>query len=155
MVLALPSVVLDRKVRGLCRNPYPGHPKGCPNFGNRPHCPPDAPLFQDVFDLGRPVFAVYNEFDLAAHVRRMKRRHPGWSPRQLRCVYYWQPGARAMLRQQVEAFLAEHDGYGYTGCPEGLGVHVTETLARAGLELEWPVKRIARQVALAAVPLEA
>jgi len=147
--------VVDYEVRSLCSKPYPGHPNGCPNFGRR-GCPPDAKLFDQYFDLNQPVYAVVNEFDLAAHVDRMRAKHPDWSQRQLVCCRYWQTRARKQLRAKIDrAFQALHfpkdsSGYVIVNCPEAMGVNVTETLMTEGIILEWPPKKIARQVALIA-----
>lgn len=149
-LVQLPAVILDKRVRGLCAKPYPLHPKGCPNFGKRETCPPQARLYQDVYDLSAPVYAVVNEFDLGGHVGRMREAHPDWSDRQCRCVLYWQGGARKALKQRIAEALRDPRCAGYRAetCPEAMGVNVTETLRRAGIELEWPPVRTARQVAL-------
>lgn len=88
MVILLSRVVIDPVVRALCCHPYPGHPRGCPNYNRKPGCPPGAPMFDDRMDLGRPVYAIINEFDLAAHMERMRQDHPDWSERQLTCCLY-------------------------------------------------------------------
>lgn len=140
--------VVDSTVRDLCVRRYPGHPRGCPNFGKKPTCPPQAPMIADVIDLERPVFAIWNRFDLAGHVRRMKERHPDWSKRQAVCCLYWQPRARKELRQRVVAFLRAHRGTRVVFTPEAMGVNVTATMRQAGVQLEWPPRSIAYQVAL-------
>ncbi len=152
MILQLAEVVIEPRVRGMCRLPYPLHPKGCPNFSHKPGCPPACPIFSDRFDLSAPAFAVVNAFDLAAHVERMRAKHPDWTSRQLECCLYWQPTARRQLSAEVGLFLWKHAGYEVDACPEAGGVNVTETLRRAGVELEWPPRRIVRQVAIAAKP---
>lgn len=144
---------IDYQVRSLCVRPYPLHPKGCPNVGKCDRCPPEAPLFGEVFDLTRQVYAIVNEFDLARHVKRMAVKNPAWSERQLACVLYWQGTARKQLNAKIQAALDHFPGYVATWCPEGMGVNVTETLAAVGIDLEWPPKQIARQVALLAVPI--
>ena len=145
-------VVLDPAVRGLCCRPYELHPRGCPNFGKRATCPPAAPLYGEVYDLAQPVYAVVTEFDLAAHVARMREAHPDWSDRQLRCVLYWQGGARKKLARRIAEVLQRCRVYRAETCPEAMGVNVTETLKQAGIEMEWPPIRIARQVALLGIP---
>jgi len=142
--------VIDPSVRAHCLLPYPQHPKGCPNAGKSERCPPKAPLFEEIFDLERPVYALINEFDLGGHMRRMAAKHTGWSDRQLRCVLYWQNTARKQLQEKLERVLSDRR-YGQciaTWCPEGMGVDVTATLAAVGIHLEWPPMQIARQVAL-------
>ena len=146
--------VIDYSVRALCAKPYPLHPKGCPNFGKKDKktCPPEVPCFDKVFDLAQPIYAVVNEFDFGMHVERMREKHPDWSDRQLRCVLYWQAGARKQLKAKVIAALKQMPGYSVTMTPEGQGVNVTETMKNVGIILEWPPQRIARQIAFLAKP---
>jgi predicted metal-binding protein len=143
--------VIDAKMRSLCKKPYPNHPKGCPNFGSKEGCPPDAKMFGQVFDLAQPVCAVVNRFDLGAHRERMRAKHPNWSQRQLDCCLYWQNTARNQLELRVDAFLLDHPGYTATYCPEAMGVNVTATLAAVGVRLEWPPDKWAHHVALVGV----
>lgn len=145
------SPVIDYNVRSLCIRPYPGHPKGCPNYGKKEGCPPNAPLFDKRYDLSRPAYAIINKFDFAKHVNRMKERHPEWSKRQLECCLYWQPRARKQLLQQIKYFLIYHPGYAVTTCPEAMGVDVTASMRNIGIELEWPPETVTYQVALAGV----
>lgn len=150
MILLEVKPHIDARVRGLCVTPYPLHPKGCPNVGKCDRCPPKAPMFGDAFDLSRPVFALVNEFDLGAHVERMRLKNPDWTDRQLYCVLYWQNTARKQLDEKIQSVLPALSGYEATWCPEGMGVNVTTTLGRAGIRLEWPARKIARQVAFLA-----
>lgn len=145
--------VVHRGIQDLCRRPYPGHPKGCPNYGHKLGCPPLAPLFSEVFDLSKDVFAIIIEFDLEQHTARMRLKHPSWSESQCRCLLYWQPKVRKLLKGEVARFLPSHPGYVAEMTPEAMGVDVTRTLRNAGVILEWPPRRIVRQVALAGVPL--
>jgi len=154
-MIVLIDPVIDYTVRALCLQPYPLHPNGCPNVGHCDRCPPTAPLYDEYFDLSYPTYAVINEFDFKSHVEKMKLKHPTWSERQLKCVLYWQGSARKQLNKEVEKWLKYPmcGGFESTKCPEGMGVDVTETLKRVGIELEWPVERIARQVVFLGVPL--
>lgn len=147
--------VLDPLMRALCTQSYPGHKKGCPNYGKRATCPPSAPLLGDVFDLSKPVFAVWNIFDFDRHVSRMIYRHPAWSQRQLECCLWWQGTARAALQRRIMHFrkmVADAPYMTATECPEAMGVNVTETMKQVNVILEWPPKNYAVQVALAGVP---
>lgn len=146
--------VLDDKIRELCTKPYPLHPKGCPNFGKRNTCPPKAPFYSEVYNLFKPTYAVINEFDIAGHVARMRRLHPDWSDRQLRCVLYWQGTARKQLTVMVAEAMSDPRCCGYvpTASPEAMGVDVTRTLLAAGVRLEWPPRKVARQVVLLGAP---
>jgi len=140
--------VVDKAMRGLCCRPYPGHPKGCPNFKKKEGCPPSAPMIDETLDLSKPVHAVFNVFDLARHVKRMKNKHPHWSDRQLKCCLYWQPRARKQLREKIMRFLYEHPGETVVKCPEAQGVNLTETMKNAGIELEWPPENVTYQIVL-------
>jgi len=149
--------VMQPEMTKLCRRVYPGHPRGCPNYGIKPGCPPTAPMYDSVYnlrDLERPVIAIINWFDLTQHVARMRERHPDWSERQLYCCLYWQKGARRDLKREVDEFLETRPAYRAEFTPEAMGVNVTATLKAAGIVLEWPPRKRAAQVALAGIPLD-
>ena len=141
--------VVDLTVRGLCPKPYPLHPKGCPNFNKKAGCPPQCLTIEKVLDLSRPVWAVWNVFDFAGHVARMREKQPTWSERQLACCLYWQPKARGCLRAEIRKFIDEHCGLTIEACPEACGVNMTATMASIGVALEWPPKTVALQIVLA------
>jgi len=143
--------VLDPAVRKLCCRPYPGHPRGCPNFGTVERCPPRARHLDDVFDLGAPFYVVWSVFQLGDHVRAMREVHPRWSDRQVRCVLYWQGKARKRLREEVTKFREEHPEVDWLveATPEAMGLEVTRTMAEAGVALPWPPVEQAFHVALA------
>ncbi len=153
----MPSIkvvpVVDRAVRWLCVRAYHGHAKGCPNWNRKDGCPPKAPLLDQLINLSAPVYAVYNRFNLAAHVAAMKGEHPDWSYPQLACCLYWQSRARKRLHIELDAFAnsTEAKQLGTTqclSCPEANGVDVTQTMASVGVTLEWPPTQFAYQVAL-------
>ncbi len=102
MAFAEAPLKVNYNVRSLCVRPYPGHPKGCPNFGKRETCPPGAPLIEKIIDPGGRTFLIWNIFDLASHVARLKGRHPNWSIRQLECCLYWQSRARKQLEEAIK-----------------------------------------------------
>jgi hypothetical protein len=145
MIVSLPQIVIELKVRGMCCLPYPNHPKGCPNFKHKHGCPPECP----PFSLTAPWFAIINEFDFAAHVARMKTAHPAWTQRQLECCLYWQPAARKALQTEIKRFLNINHHFDIDSCPEAGGVNITKTLALVGINLEWPPVNVARQVVIA------
>lgn len=145
--------VIDYSVRQLCVRPYPLHKKGCPNFRKKAGCPPECPKFGEVFDLSCKFFAIYNVFDFGRHVAVMKNKHPLWSERQLANCLYWQPKARKQLKQEIKIFLEDYPGYKVEMVPEAMGINVTATMKAVGIELEWPPRRTAHQVALAGMEL--
>lgn len=142
---------IDEKMRGLCCNPYPNHPKGCPNFGKKEACPPKYPIIQELIDLSpeSPVYIIWTSFDIGAHVNRMRELHPKWTERQLYCCLYWQPRARKALKREVSVFLKEHPDMFIVVTPEGAGVNITATMAKVGVQLEWPPKNVTYQVVMA------
>jgi predicted metal-binding protein len=146
--------MLDCDAAALCRKPYPGHPRGCPNLGRKDGCPPRAKHVTQLLDLSRPVWAIYNAFDLGWHVRRMRDVHPTWTERQLACCLYWQPAARRDLRREIRRELAILEpGVRVIGCPEACGVNVNATMETCGIYLDWPPRETAYQVVLAGAPV--
>jgi len=150
--------VVDLKVRAICTRPYGlkengkySHPKGCPNFGNRDLCPPQAPHFNDLIDISMPIVAIYARFDFAGYVEKMRSKHPDWSQRQLECCLYWQGTVRKELRLETESFVKENPGYSILTCPEGNGVNVTATMKKLGIDLEWPPVKWVYKVAIAGI----
>jgi hypothetical protein len=148
----LTKPIIDSSVRSLCRNPYPGHRNGCPNWNRRPTCPPQAKLLPDILDLSKPVYCIYNVFDLSAHLAKMHAKHPNWTDRQIRCCLYWQSKARKELREKLKLFLSEHPEFIVLTTPEACGVDVDATMASLGAKLEWPPVSLAYQVALVGSP---
>lgn len=144
--------VIIRPVHSLCLRPYPNHKKGCPNYGKKKGCPPSVLMFDVFYDLSKPIYAIYNVFDFGIHVNRMEYKHPDWSKRQLECCLYWQGTARKQLKERIEIF-ARLTGRRYivNVVPEAMGVNVTETMKRVGIELEWPPVNVTYQVAMAGV----
>jgi predicted metal-binding protein len=145
--------VIDYSVRELCTKPYPDHEAGCPNYGKKKGCPPEAPMYDEVYNIEKPVFVIANQFDFKGHVEKMRQKHPEWSKRQLECCLYWQNTARAQLTEGVNEFLKTHPEYlnGVELCPEAMGVNITETMAKAGIQLEWPPVNKVFKVALVGI----
>lgn len=146
--------VIEWAVRGLCTRPYPGHPKGCPNFNHKEGCPPQGKLYDEVYDLAKPIYAIFNWFDLKAHKERMNVIHPDWSERQISCCLYWQPTARKMLQEQIDEVFGVNDltGYRVEKCPEAMGINVIKTMQQVGISIVFPPKDWVYQVALAGMP---
>ena len=151
--------IVDHTVRSICVRPYPGHPKGCPNFNKKHGCPPKAQLIENIIDLSKHVIAIYNVFDINKHIQNMRFKHPTWSERQLVCCLYWQGTARKQLKNEISKYI-DHwkkdvkNNIRIIECPESCGVNVTATMHRVGIELEWPPRIKAYQVVLAGVPIK-
>ena len=146
-------VMLECPPGELCQRPYPNHRPGCPNYGKRTSCPPQAAIW-DYPKEGTQTFVVWNAFDFGAHVRRMYETNPKRTKRQAECCLYWQGTARKQLKKRIKEFTDSLGGdviwIVYT-IPEAHGVNVTETMRRIGIELEWPPKTVTHQVALVVV----
>lgn len=147
--MVVPTVNLG--VRGLCIKPYPGHRKGCPNFGKKKACPPQAPPIIKVLDFAKPIYAIWNVFDFKTHCQRMYELHPAWSRRQVECCLYWQPKARKQLRSEIKEFCKCVSGQTVLACPEAAGVNITATMASIGQKLQWPPETVTYQVVIAGV----
>lgn len=145
MIIKLKSIVMLPENLNLCIKPYAGHPKGCPNYNHKEGCPPCKSRFEEIISS---YYAIINEFALFKHVARMRDKHSQWSERQLVCCLYWQQTARKQLQSQIDKFLDSHNLI-VDMCPEASGVNVTKTLQQHGIELEWPPRKIVRQVAIA------
>jgi predicted metal-binding protein len=142
---------IDYSVRGLCCKPYYNHKNGCPNFGKRDICPPQAPKFEDYYDLSKRFFVIYTEFDLESHVAKLREKHPQWSKRQLYCCYYWQKKAVRNLDWEILNFKYMYGGFAVTKIPEAMGINVDLLMKSIGIELEWMPKTTAYKVAIAGV----
>lgn len=147
--LVIPTI--DYKMRALCTLPYYNHKKGCPNFNKKDGCPPGVGLFDKMYDMDKPVYIIWNEFDLGAHVDKLKEKYPNWSEHQLKCCLYWQPKARKSLLEEIKKFKKEFPEFSITRCPEAEGVNITETMKSIGIELQWPPETKTYQIALAAM----
>jgi len=132
-----------------CELPYPGHPKGCPNF--KGSCQ-TFPRIHEYFDLEKPHWFCIQEFNIADHAAKMKAAHPDWSDRMCRNVLYWQNGVRAQLHRECSKFLLDVTTITaqWTTIPEMMGVNVILTMRRLGLEIELKPVHIVRKVALIA-----
>jgi hypothetical protein len=130
------DLILDSRARGpWCELPYPGHPKGCRNFGKKKACPPCSRSFEDL--VVPRYFLVCKPFDLETHVERMRSLHPNWSERQARCLLYWQGSLRRKTREEAISFInSTKDNLLLIDTPEATGVDVFETCRRIGMTLE-------------------
>lgn len=144
------KLVLQKEVREWCRFSYPGHPKGCPNYGIKKTCPPKIPLVQEIFNLKKPHYLGIISFDLATHMKNMALKHPDWSNRQLRCCLYWQGKIKKELKILCEQFVKNMKGYDYTSSPEAMGVNVFRTLHYCGIKIRKCAYPILYKVALIA-----
>jgi len=135
-VYPVKRLVMSKNTGRWCRLAYPGHPHGCPNYGKKPECPPQAGIVRTYFDVAKPMFLVHSEFSVRAQAIRMKKRHPQWTDRQCRNLLYWQAASRRQLldRAAQTARLLGTDAMTIT--PEAMGVNAFVTARLAGLVLD-------------------
>ena len=124
------------KAREWCKLPYPGHTKGCPNYNNRPSCPPGVSLIEEFLNLQRPIHLIIVSFDLLDHIANMLGKHPEWSIRQAKCVLYWQGGVNKRLVNECKVFTKLNSGTITTICTEAMGVNVIETARHCGIPIQ-------------------
>ena len=130
------NLVIDYRARDWCKLPYPDHPKGCPMYNHKVGCPPQAPLVSDYFDLNKDHYFVVVQFDLRAHIGKMKAKYPAWSDRQARCVLYWQGSVNRTLKEKCKLHSFQQGGLLYNLCPEAMGVNVIKTCKALGLPIK-------------------
>ena len=146
-------LVLDARARDWCKMHYYNHPGGCPNYGKRNTCPPQAPMFQDFLATCKPMLLVVVGFKLGEHIEIMREHHPDWTKYQLRCVLYWQNTPRKWLRNEIKNALQVYPEMIATECPEAMGVNVIETAKRWYPDIKWTPTDIAYKVAICGIPL--
>ena len=149
IISKLRDVVINHRARAWCRLPYPGHPKGCPNFGKTEECPPKAPLFKAI--IKPPFILVAVRFNLEEHVRKMEEKHPNWSEKQAKCLLYWQKKVNKRLKKICEAIASKIPNAIVLYRPEGNGVHVFETCKKIGLILKKNPKKFVWKVAIVGI----
>lgn len=142
------KLVINNNVRLWCKLPYPNHPKGCPNYGNKVGCPPKVCKIDKLFDLNRKHWLAIIKFDLKTHKDRMRLKHPNWSDKQLACCLYWQGKVKKNQRQICKKFMYEHPGTIYNLIPEALGVHVFKTVRPLGIPIERHITNTVYKIAL-------
>ena len=117
------TLTIDHRVRDLCRKPYPGNPKGCPNYGKKKECPPQAPLIEDFIDLLQPHYFVVLE--CIGNTCPTNLQEDTVMEDQFRS--YWNGSLEAVLREYIQEFQKDHPGTVFTFHPSAVGVDVLET----------------------------
>jgi hypothetical protein len=132
-------IEINHNCRNYCKAPYRDHPHGCPNFGVHEECPPKVDIVENIFDMGKDLFFVVEEFDLKSHVEKMRLKHPKWSEFQLRNLLYWQGGVRKRLTFKTLRFIStfsDTTNIIYTLLPEAMGVMVINTALKARIPIQ-------------------
>jgi len=126
-----------------CGMPYPGHPKGCPNYlgkGDKRNriCKNNAThnmQLSDLFDLDKPVWMVWSRFDVDEQERRMQARWPDWTPRQCRNLRLWQSSLVSVVKKK-SIQMAIKAGPEYVIITSGFGLNVYRTCWKAGVKID-------------------
>jgi hypothetical protein len=148
-----PVLLSANALHELCAWPYRKHAKGCPNFGHKRGCPPNARPLGLVLDLAQPVEAAILAFDLAGFAREMRAYHVHWTDSMCRNSRYWQATVVKRLRDAADVRVRERRKHGepavhVVAVPEAHGVNVTETCRLVGVTLEWPPVNTVHKVML-------
>lgn len=134
------TLTIAYDAREWCKLPYPNHPRGCPNYGKRFTCPPQAPFITFWLGGATKLWFVCVGFDIKEWANRMLLKHPHWTDRQARCLLYWQPKVNKELQEATYQFASRKGSdcvlKGVTYCPEAMGVNVIETAQRQGLPIQ-------------------
>lgn len=138
------EVVVDMKMRGLCKRPYLDHPFGCPNFGNKKGCPPGVNNFLENYEQKVGLVAI--GFNLAQWIDIRRQEQPDWTKRALGNLRHWQPHVRSNLKRLLSE--VNINGYEPIYTAEAMGVNFTDTCRRVNIDLEWPPKNWVYQIAL-------
>jgi len=150
VVKNIEKVVIDLRAREWCKMSYPNHPKGCPNYGQRDACPPQAPIWNNV--MQKPYILVAVNFNLQEWANKMKEKHSNWSDRQCRCCLYWQGKVRKILKEECKKIISKNSKLVVSYCPEAMGVHVFETCYKVGIKLHKNPQDIVWKIAILGIP---
>lgn len=120
MVEVTGYLVIDHSIRELCTRPYPGHPDGCPNFGNNPECPPAAPVVEEFIDMGKPHYFLVAEYNICEN----QKKADIWNVIQ------------SVLKKSIHMYENELSGCVATLHPSAVGVDVFKTAASVGITLQ-------------------
>jgi len=148
------TIRFRRQTQELCGNPYPKHPRGCPNIGYfRPldgiaadlkgrvtrECPPTEILIDEILDFGQGTYLIYTQYPVGKDADERRRTHPNLRfPAEWYNVRYWQNRARARLYAEAQKFLKENPGTIVDLCPEAHGVLLFPLMRdQAGIKLRW------------------
>jgi len=136
------------RIREFCKLPYPRHPNGCPMYGTRLGCPPEAPMIGEILDLSEPTYLVAIKYNVKEHYDKLRAEHPNLSEAQIRIPYLWQGRADKLLREAVEACKREVPNKLPVYRPEANGVNVVAMMGKLGFVLKFPTEEYAYRVAV-------
>jgi hypothetical protein len=148
-ILKIPveKLYISSKIQDLCLRKGKSFPNGCPNYGKKLGCPPQ-PLLDKIFDLAKPSYLIYTEFNVRNFAEKMQSKHPNWTEKQCYNPRYWQQTAREQHTLELDRFLEQYPNTTTNRCPEGHGLNVHVLMFNLGIKLEWPPRNLTRIVSL-------
>ena len=113
-------------------------------------CPPNVPMFDQVYDLIKPIYLIISEFNLLEHVENKSRIHPDWSSYQLYNSRYWQGKTISINKKVSYAWINEHPNLVLTNWVENMRVDLIKTLKEVDIDLIFKEKlEVARKISYA------
>ena len=96
------TIIFNKRIRSYCLYPYPGHKRGCPNYGKNPFCPPTAPYREDIIKKYNNFILIYAIFDFHNYLIEMELLNPGRTHKQYACVLYWQSALKKLMKDKIK-----------------------------------------------------
>lgn len=145
-ILELNNIISGDYVFRWCKLPYDGHKSGCPMYGTRSDCPPEALPFDEL--VQPPYYLIIHEFDLEGQAECMRDLHPNWSDKQCRNPRYWQKGITKKLMAEAQDLLWTFPNGRILKRPEANGINLFATCRAHGIRLERNPQKVVRKMVL-------
>lgn len=148
------SIIFTRKTWGWCRMPYQDHPRGCPNFGKNPNCPPNSKYMEDIKLNFSYFYLIYADFDFRKYkddrkdklVQKYKEKlqNGEWNEleyqkkistlteRSIGNLLYWQKPVKNLLKKKVSEI--ENKKFHILGCGSGFWDNIY-SMESAGIDV--------------------
>lgn len=131
-------IIYNQKITDLCKKPYYGHSKGCPNYGKRDICPPKMKLVNEILDMNKNIYTIGIKFDLSNHFFKMRKNHPEWTERQVKNCLYYQKGMKNDLYKYVKNVIEINDKL-IIYKPEACGINLIKMLKKENIFIKFPI----------------
>ena len=151
------DIEYNKKIQQWCLLSYTKHPHGCPNYGHERHlngirydlrprvirvCPPTKVLIDRILDFSKPLYVIYNEFEVGKDAEERRLNCPKLkTPGEWYNLRYWQNRARAELYSEAAKFLDKNPAAIVDLCPEARGVNLVKLMYKIDVNLKfgsWP-----------------
>ncbi len=160
------TIKFTKKTHIWCTLPYPGHPKGCPNYKKNLLCPPYTKIMENCLKNYNYFYLIYAVFNLYRYKNYMLKKHPNWTERKASCLLYWQNSVKKILKDFItNLYLNNPNCSLYLFCSgsglksksfkqetvysmEAVGINVINTLIKNGINIEIKPKKIVHIVNL-------